>query len=68
MNRRCRTSTLSWKNREMALRILVHACIVTDPNKLARLHAEASRQNLRTKALLRGKIEKSLLRGDHREI
>lgn len=44
MKRMCRDRSSSWRNREEVSTVLRHARIVTDPRKLAELHAAAARQ------------------------
>jgi len=63
MKRMCRNLSSSGRGGRLALRILVHARIVTDPKKLAHLRREAAQQKRRAEVVLRGKIEPSLLRG-----
>lgn len=45
----CRERSSSWRNSQLASSLLRHARIVTDPKKLAQLHAEAAKQKLRAK-------------------
>jgi hypothetical protein len=52
----CRERSSSWRNSERASSLLRHARIVTDPKKLAQLHAEAAKQKLRADAVRRGTI------------
>lgn len=40
----CRERSSSWRNSQLASSLLRHARIVTDPKKLAQLHAEAAKQ------------------------
>jgi hypothetical protein len=47
MKKMCRDSSSSWRNWQLASTLLRHARVVTDPKKLAQLHAEAARQKRR---------------------
>jgi len=64
MKRLCRTLSSSGREGRLASLVLVHARIVTDPQKLAHLRREAAKQKWRAEAVLRGTIEQSLLLGD----
>ena len=54
MKRRCRTSTAFGWRLESVSTVLRHARIVTDPKKLAQLHAAAARQKTVVEGSRRG--------------
>ena len=57
MKQACRTYSSLGRERRLAVRVLGHARIVTDPKRLGELRAEAARRKWRSEGVSRGTIE-----------